>query len=57
MILEEYKYLVIRIMHKLDSQEKLDLAINRMQALGLTIISNWDIKRIQEFNEHYVSSR
>lgn len=55
MILEEYKYLVIRIMHKLDSQEKLDLAINRMEALGLTIISNWDIKRIQEFNEHYAN--
>ncbi len=34
-------------MHKLDSQEKLDLAINRMEALGLTIIGNWDIKRIQ----------
>ena len=55
MILEEYKYLVIRIMHKLDSQEKLDLAINRMEALGLTVIDNWDVKRIQEFNKHYAN--
>ena len=46
MILEEYKYLVIRIWHRLDSQEKLDLAINRMEALGLTIISYLDIKKI-----------
>ena len=55
MILEEYKYLVIRIWHRLDSQEKLDLAINRMEALGLTIISYLDIKKIQEFNEHYAN--
>ena len=55
MILEEYKYLVIRIRHRLDSQEKLDLAINRMEALGLTIIDYWDIKKIQEFNEHYAN--
>ena len=52
MIFEEYKYLVIRIKHNLDSQEKLDLAINRMEALGLTIISKCDIKQIQEFKEH-----
>lgn len=55
MILEEYKYLVIRIWHRLDSQEKLDLAINRMEALGLTIIGYRDIKKIQEFNEHYAN--
>lgn len=55
MKLEEYKYLVIRIRHKLDSQEKLDLAINRMEALGLTIIGNMDIKMIQEFNEHFAN--
>ena len=55
MILEEYKYLVIRIMHKLDSQEKLDLAINRMEALGLTIMDYFDIKKIQEYNEHFAN--
>lgn len=55
MILEEYKYLVIRIKHNLDSQEKLNLAINRMEALGLTIISKCDIKQIQEFKEHYAN--
>lgn len=55
MTLEEYKYLVIRIRHKLDSQEKLDLAINRMEALGLTILGHWDIERIQEFNERFAN--
>lgn len=55
MIQEENKYLVIRIRHKLDSQEKLDLAINRMEALGVTIIDYWDIKKIQEFNVHYAN--
>jgi len=55
MILEEYKYLVIRIRHELDSQEKLDLAINRMEALGLTIMDYFDIKKIQEYNEHFAN--
>ena len=55
MILEEYKYLVIRIWHRLDSQEKLDLAINRMEALGLTIMDYFDIKKIQEYNEHFAN--
>jgi hypothetical protein len=55
-MIKEYNHFVIRIKHKLESQDKLDLAINRMEALGLTIISNWDIKKIQEFNEHFASN-
>lgn len=54
-MIKEYKHFVIRIKHKLDSQDKLDLAINRMEALGLTITTNWDIKKIQKFNEHYAN--
>lgn len=55
MILKTYKHLVIRIRHNLDSQEKLDLAINRMEALGLTIISKWDINKIKEFYERFAN--
>lgn len=54
-MIKEYKHFVIRIKHKLDSQDKLDLAINRMEALGLTITTNWDIKKILEFNERFTN--
>ena len=47
-LLHDCRRLVISINHQLDSQERIDLAINKMQEVGITVVSAWSYDDIQE---------